>query len=75
MAKCDACGTEADLRLTGELLGPHIRAACRNCVGPGIGWFHMRRPGDWDDDDLPAAEDCGSPFDFPNDPDPLRERS
>ena len=46
--KCDACGTEANLRLVGELLGPHIRQACRNCVGPGIGWFYMRRPGNFD---------------------------
>jgi len=77
--RCDACGSEADLRLTGELLGRHIRQACRNCVGPGIGWFYMRRPGDWDDDDpredLPPATDCESPFDNPSDRDPLREFS
>ncbi len=41
-------------------MGPHIRQACRNCVGMGIGWFYLRRPGDFDDDGTKVVPESAS---------------
>lgn len=56
-SRCDVCKTDGDVRLSGELLGPDVRQACRKCLGVWTtNWFYMRRPGDFDDDALSKTE-------------------
>lgn len=51
--RCQSCDNDGDLRLAGELLGPNVKYACRKCIGIWTtDWFYLRRPGDFDDDEV-----------------------